>query len=152
MTLSHAEREEIHAYHKRAGEQFRKTGKYPRRPERIIALQKKAVEKAVEPDETDTPPRPAPAPAHTNGTENIVRRQEDLDRRTAEIKAARKKEADENQAEINRILDQRDIPGMATARARQRTGEHHVLEASDLDDFGRVVPGRRSFRTGQTRQ
>jgi hypothetical protein len=103
-------------------------------------------------------PRPAPAPAahptpsHTNAMPvNPVRRQEDIERRTAEIKVARKKEADENQAEINRILGNRDIPGMATARARQRTGEHNILEASDMEN-GLVIPGRISFRTGQTRQ
>ena len=147
MTITHAEREEIHQFHTHAGEQFRRTGKYPPLPREIKDLQKKA----GEPEETVTPPHPTPAPitatapVHTNGTETAVRRQEDLDRRITEIKEARKKEADDNQAEINRILSP-EMPGMASARARQRTGKHSVLEASDLTDNGLVMPGRRSFR------
>lgn len=148
MTLTYEERAEIEAYHVHGGEQFRRTGVYPPRPQRITELQKKA----TQPKEPDTPPRPNPAPitaaapVHTNALSE--QEAEALHRRTKEIE----KKIAENKAEIDARTKHpmdplsMEMPGMATVRARQRTGKHKPLEASDLDEYGRVVPGRRSFR------
>jgi hypothetical protein len=79
--------------------------------------------------------------------EALRRRTKEIEKKIAETKTA----IDTRTKYSEDPLSRRDIPGMFAARARQRTGEHNPLEASDMED-GHVILGRRSFRTGQTRR